>query len=292
MSNLSELKSRLNAIKQTRQITGAMYLLSTSRMKKAMQNIDYNIAYMHKLRSTMKDIISKATQNEMHNRFIQKQGEGVKLYISVASDKGLCGSYNSDIVKETLRIMGDNFSDSILLCVGNVANAMFKNAGYTPDYNWCDVLSKPSLTIASGISKTIIDLYRQHEVNEAYVIYTEYVNSSVQRAVSKRILPLLEKDFEDIEDDFKYNAFPIYEPSIDNVFDLLVPQYVTGFMYDVFMQSAASENSARMRAMQNATDNADEMIDELSAEINAERQLAITNEILEIAAATDITGSV
>ena len=292
MSNMSELKSRLRAITQTRQITGAMYLLSTSRMKKAMQNIDYNIAYMHELRATMKDIIQKASANEISNRFTSMQGEGITLFIAITSDKGLCGSYNSDIVDKTLELIKKNSRECILLSIGSVGNGMFEEAGYPPDYNWSDVLARPSLPVASDISKIIIDLYRQHEVNEAFVVFTEYQSSSVQIPVCERVLPLLSKDFDDISDDFKYNSVPIYEPDMTEVFDLMVPNYLTGLMYDIIMQSAASENSARMRAMQNATDNADEMIEELSAKINAERQLAITNEILEISAAADISGAV
>ncbi|MCQ2454952.1 MAG: ATP synthase F1 subunit gamma [Clostridia bacterium] len=291
MSNISELKSRLEAIKQTRQITGAMYLLSTSRMKKSIQNADFNITYLYKLRETMKDIIEKTKYNGLYNRFIEKQGEGVTLYIAITSDKGLCGSYNSDIVNKTVNLLKER-EDSILLSIGSQGNQMFKNRGVTPDYNWSDVLSHPTLNMANEIAATLISLFRKHEVNEAYVVFTEYKNSSVQTPVCQRILPVLRRDFDDIKSDYKYTSFPIYEPSVDEVFDLMIPQYVAGFMYDVFMQSAASENSARMRAMQNATDNADEMIQNLSAKINAERQLAITNEILEISAATDISGAV
>ncbi len=291
MSNLSELKSRLYAIKQTRQITGAMYLLSTSRMKKSMQNTEFNLAYMEKLRSTMKDILVVTKGNGMHNRFIEKKDEGVKLFISITSDKGLCGSYNSDIVKLTADLINE-CGDSILLSVGSVGNALFCSKGITPDYNFTDILSHPSLTVASSIAETIIDLYRQHEVNEAYVVFTEYKNSAVQTPVCRRILPLLTEDFEDIESDYKYVPFPIYEPDITEVFDLMVPSYITGLMFDMFMQSSASENSARMTAMQNATENADEMIEKLSAQINAERQLAITNELLEISAAANLEGAV
>lgn len=291
MSNLSELKSRLYAIKQTRQITGAMYLLSTSRMKKSMQNMDFNLAYMYKLRATMKDILSLTKNNGIHNRYIEKQGEGITLYIAITSDKGLCGSYNSDIVKLTADLM-EKSGDSILLSVGSIGDALFKTRGIIPDYNFTDILAHPSLSVASSISETIIDLYRQHEVNEAFVVYTEYESSAMQTPVFKRILPLLRHDFEDIKSDHRYEMLPIYEPDVNEVFDLMIPSFVTGFMYDIFMQSAASENSARMKAMQNATENADAMIEELSAQINAERQLAITNEILEISAATNIEGAV
>ena len=291
MSSMSELKNRLHAIKQTRQITGAMYLLSTSRMKKAMQNIDYNIEYLHKLRSTIKDIVSKAKENDFKNKFLDLQGQGVNLYISITSDKGLCGSYNSDIVNKTYEELTVE-KDYILLSIGSVGTEMFKRLGVEPDYSWRDVLSNPSVSFASNIVKTIIELYIEKEIDEAFIVYTEYKKNGTLVPVCKRILPLLLPDFLDIEDDLKYISFPIYEPSIEEVFDRLVPSYLTSYMYDVFMQAAASENSARMAAMQNATDNADEMITDLSAKINAERQLAITNEILEISAATDVKGAV
>ncbi|MBO4468491.1 MAG: ATP synthase F1 subunit gamma [Clostridia bacterium] len=291
MGNLSELKNRLHAIKQTRQITGAMYLLSTSRMKKAIQNVNYNIDYLHKLRSTINDIISTVKYNELTNRFIEMPGEGVNLYVSITSDKGLCGSYNSDIVNKTYEELRHE-DDYILLSIGSVGTEMFENLGILPDYSWCDVLLRPSVSLASSIAETIIELYTEHEIDEAYIVYSEYNKNGNIVPVCKRVLPLLRRDFLDIEPVSKYDVLPIYEPSINEVFEKIVPSYLTSYMYDVFMQSAAAENSSRMKAMQNATENADKMIDELSAKINAERQLAITNEILEISAATNIKGAV
>ena len=166
---------------------------------------------------------------------------------------------------------------------------IFSSRGITPDYTWQDVLRHPTLSMASQIADTIIELYKEHEINEAFVVYTEYVSASLQKAVCRRLLPLLRRDFLDIEYEYKYTAQPIYEPSIKSVFENLVTHYVTGFMYDVFMQSAASENTARMNAMQSATKNADEMISDLSRQVNAVRQLTVTNEITEIAAGTQLS---
>ena len=138
----------------------------------------------------------------------------------------------------------------------------------------------------------LFELYDDCSVSEVYVVYTEYVNSAVQRPVCKRILPLLRRDFGDVEYENKYSAEVLYEPDIQTVFDQMVPQYIIGVIYDIMMQSAASENAARMTAMQNATKNADKMIAELTGQINAARQLAITNEITEIAAASQTQGAV
>lgn len=291
MSNISEYKNRLHAVKQTRQITGAMYLLSTSRMKKAMQNIDFNLTYLKRLRGTIKDILSKTKHNDIHNRYIEEQGDGAVMFIVVSSDKGLCGSFNSDIADTAIEQIQE-CDNTVVLSLGSVGSSMLRAKGVNPDYSWDGALQHPNLIMADYITESLMQLYREHEVCEARVIYTEYKNPSVQTVVTRRLLPLLRRDFLDIEYEYKYTAYPIYEPDVETVFDSLVRQYVSGFMYDVFMQSAASENSARMKAMQSATDNADEMIADLSAKLNAARQLAITNEIIEITAASDVSGAV
>ena len=141
---------------------------------------------------------------------------------------------------------------------------------------------------ARDLGERIVELYDDCTVSEVYIVYTEYVNSAVQRPVCKRVLPLLRRDFDDVEYENKYTAEVIYEPDLQTVFDRMVPQYVIGMMYDIMMQAAASENAARMTAMQNATKNADKMIAKLTEQINAVRQLVITNEITEIAAATQV----
>ncbi len=291
MSSMGELKAHLNAVKQTRQITNAMYLLSTSRMKKAMQNIDFNLAYLNKLRVTIKDILSKAKHNDIHNHFIEQQSEGQTLFIAISSDKGLCGGFNSDVAELTAEKMSEK-NDPLLFSVGSIGTSLLSAKGLHPAYSKDSMLKVPTLDTAAEVARAIIELYRTHEVNEAFVVYTQYENAAVQKPVCRRLLPLLRRDFTDLEYEYKYTAYPIYEPDVSAVFENLVSHYVTGFMYDVFMQSAASENCARMGAMQSATENADGMIEELSAQINAERQLAITNEITEISAATDVEGAV
>lgn len=291
MSSMGELKAHLNAVKQTRQITNAMYLLSTSRMKKAMQNIDFNLAYLNKLRVTIKDILSKAKHNDIHNRFIEQQGEGQTLFIAVSSDKGLCGGFNSAVAELTAKKMSER-EEPLLFSVGSIGTSLLSAKGLHPTYSKNSMLRVPTLDAAEAVASAIIELYRKHEVNEAFVVYTQYESSAVQKPVCRRLLPLLRRDFTDLEYEYKYTAYPIYEPNVSAVFENLVSHYVTGFMYDVFMQSTASENCARMSAMQSATENADGMIAELSAKINAERQLAITNEITEISAAAEIEGAV
>lgn len=284
MSNANEIRHHLHAVEQTRQITNAMYLLSTSRMKKAMQNIDFNLFYMKRLRATMKDILSKADKNGIRNKYIEDNGLGTAAFVVLTSDKGLCGGYNSAVVKLALEKMRE-YDSPILVSLGLMGDKLFKNAGIEPRYSWYGASQHPTMNLAVQVAQQLIDLYLTDDCHEIFVIYTEYVNSSVQIPRCTRLMPLFKDDFTDVEYEYTYSANLIYEPSIEAVFDHLISQYVMGFMYNIFMQASASENIARMTAMQNATRNADEMISQLSTELNAARQLQITNEITEIAAA-------
>lgn len=291
MENISELKQHLRAIEQTRQISNAMYLLSTSRMKQSMQNIDYNLAYMRKLRATIKDIISKTKHNMLTDPFIELTEGGKALFFVITSDKGLCGGYNSAVFNLAMEKMRE-YEKPVVYSYGYKGTEMFLNHGITPDDSMYGASQRPSLYSARALGERIVELYDDCSVSEVYIVYTEYVTSAVQRPVCKRVLPLLRRDFDDVEYENKYSADVLYEPDLQTVFDRMVPQYIIGMMYDIMMQSAASENAARMTAMQNATKNADEMIARLGAQINAARQLMITNEITEIAAATNTPGAV
>lgn len=286
MNNTNEIKQRLKAVGETRQITNAMYLLSSSRMKKAMQNIDFNLFYMKRLRATIKDILSKAKRNNIHDKFIDDDGCGSAVFVVITSDKGLCGGYNSAVIHEALEKMKD-YDKPLVISLGLMGDRLLKNAGVTPGFSWYGASQHPTLNLAEQVANKLIELYLTNDYHEVYIVYTEFVNSSVQLPRCVRLLPLLRRDFTDVSYEYNYQAQAIYEPSIEKVFEHLVYQYITGFMYDVFMQSSASENIARMTAMQNATHNADEMTAVLSAQLNAARQLQITNEITEIAAACE-----
>ncbi len=291
MENISELKQHLRAVEQTRQITNAMYLLSTARMKKSMQNIDYNLIYMRRLRSTIKDIISKTKRNSLSDPYIELTEGGRALFFVITSDKGLCGGYNSSVFNLAMQTMC-SYEKPIIYSLGLKGTEMFLNHGINVDGDWYGASQKPSLYLARELGERIVELYDSKEVSEVYIAYTEYVNSAVQKPVCKRVLPLLRRDLDDVDYENKYSAEVIYEPDLQTVFDETVPQYIIGMVYDIMMQSSASENAARMTAMQNATKNADKMIAKLREQINSVRQLAITNEITEIAAASSAEGAV
>ncbi len=295
MSTTNEIKQHLKAVEQTRQITNAMYLLSTSRMKKAMQSVDFNLFYLKRLRATIKDVLSKTKNNDLTNKYIEDNQRGAAVFVVISSDKGLCGGYNSAVVDLAIEKMEEYKASQdeyvpVVVSLGLVGDKMFKDNGIIPVYSWCGASQRPTMSLASQIAEKLIGLYLTDDFHEVYVVYTEYKSTAVQEPRCVRLLPLLRRDFSDLESEGDKHAEMIFEPSIDVVFEQLVYQYVTGFMFDVFMQSVASENIARMNAMQNATHNADEMIKELSIELNAARQLQITNEITEISAVAEMGG--
>lgn len=291
MENISELKQHLHAIEQTRQISNAMYLLSTSRMKKSMQHIDYNLTYLRRLRATMKDIVSRTKRNMLSDPFIELTEGGRALFFVITADKGLCGAYNSAVVNLAIGKMRE-FEQTTLYSLGLKGTEMFLAHGIKPEDFAYSSSQHPTLYAARALGEQIVELYNDCTVSEVYFVYTRYINSAVQKPLCKRVLPILRRDFDDVTYENKYNAEVLYEPDLQTVFDEMVPQYIIGLIYDIMMQSAASENAARMTAMQSSTKNADEMIADLRKQINAVRQLAITNEITEIAAASEVQGAV
>ncbi len=289
MSNANEIKQHLKAVEQTRKITNAMYLLSTSRMKKAMQSIDFNLLYLSRLRSTIRDILSKTKNNNLTNKFIEKRKTGIPVFVVMTSDKGLCGGYNSSVINLAIEEIKKH-ENPMVISLGIIGDRMLKAKGITPAHSWYGASQHPTLNLAGQVASKLIESFLKNDCKDVFIVYTEYISPAVQKPCIKRLLPLLRRDFNDIDADIEKTAQTLYEPSIEDVFENIVYQYVTGFLYDVFMQAATSENIARMNAMQNATKNADEMIVALSNELNAARQLQITNEITEIAAATELQG--
>lgn len=284
MKNMNEIRRNIRAVEETRQITNAMYLLSTSRMKKAVAATEHNRMYMHRIRATVKDILNKSP--DVQHRYLKNASDKRAAFIVIASDKGLAGAYNSNIINRAMAEFAKH--DKIYVStVGIMATEGLHNRGVNIDYEWFGASQKPTLYYARQIAEHFINLYRQDEVDQVYVIYTHFHTTLWQSVRCRRLLPLSLDDLYDEKIEYKYNADIIYQPSIKEVFDVMAPQYLIGLIYGCLNQASASEHVERMNAMQSATNNADEMIKKLSLEYNAARQLAITNEITEIASAAE-----
>lgn len=280
----NDIKLRLQSVKQTRQMTNAMHLLSAARLKKTMRSMDYTLDYNDSLRRLMTDILAEAEDNKLHHIYLEKSQQGTALYLCVMGDKGLCGGYNGDVAQLTLQKLTEH-PESSVCCFGRVGYDFLRRKGMKPLQVFPGATMHPEFSLAAQISAELLEKYLTDEYNEVFVIYTPFSRKGKLKPVCARLLPLMRDDFTDLDEDVP--ADMIYAPDPATVFEHIVPLYCAALLYNMLVQAGASENSARMEAMQSACDNADAMIDSLSTEMNAVRQLTITNEITEIAAAAE-----
>ncbi len=283
MRSRSDISNSIKAIDQTSQITKAMKLIATSKMQKAIQRYDANLLYFNRVRAALKDILVHS--RDQHHTFLERHEEGIPAYIVIAADKGLAGGYNHTILNYAYDFMtkGDKF----VITIGQEARAFFERKKVPIDVEYLHIAQNPTLYEARNLVNDIAGMYRQSIMSEVYLIYTRYFSNVKQKPVALGLLPLEMADFEDVDIETQYAHELNYHPSPSQVFDVLVPQYIVGLVYAALVQAFASENSARMMAMDNASRNADDMTAKLNIEMNHARQAAVTNEIIEIVGALE-----
>ena len=273
--NIHDIRHHIRAVAETRKITSAMHLISSARMKKVLQSVEYNRLYKSRLEEAMNEILEANTDYELP--YLAARGGTNKTYIVISGDKGMVGSYNADI----LRLAREHIvpGESHILTVGSAAANEFRRLGMQPDIEFGTASQDPSLENARHIMQDVIRFYDEGFFDEVYVIFTRFMNSSYRKVEMARLLPL---DAERFMDSPK-KEFMIYHPSAQELFHLMVPQYILSRIYGMLMHAYASEQSARIAAMQEATRNADTLIASLKLQYNMARQNAITQEIAEVA---------
>lgn len=284
MANMADIKHSIRSISETEQITRAMHLISTSKMKKAINKYESNHVHFERVQAALKDILTHSV--ELEHPYVGESKGGKAAYIVIAADKGMCGGYNHNVLNVALEHM-QRFNERYILTVGQIARAFFDRRGYMVDVEFLHVSQNPTLYNARNITSDILELFDNGIMDEVYVVYTKFISVMHQEPRVIRLLPLSIENLIDITDEAQYNAELFYHPTPKQVFDVLVPQYIIGLVYGCLVQSYASEQCARMTAMENATNNAEDMIESLTKEYNRARQFAITNEISEIIGALD-----
>jgi len=289
MSNMHEIKQRMKSIKETRQITKAMKLISASKLKKARQLLEQALPYFDKVRLTMEDILMHSAS--IDSPFFDKRDSKVirkKGFIILSGDKGLSGGYNSSIIKFAERSVCDD-NECVLFVAGQVGRNYFIKKGYNVDENFNYMVQDPSIYTAREISEIIIEKFLSGELDEIHIIYSLMISSVRIEPHAMKLLPLdLDSIMEELKDKkadnekVQQDESLIYEPSPKAVFDVLVSKYVKGIIYGALVEAFTSEQSSRMTAMDNATASADEMLSKLNLHYNRARQAAITQEISEI----------
>lgn len=283
MSNLTDIKLRLKAVSDTRQITSAMETISVAKMRKASARFESNRIYFEKIRETLSDIVYHS--KFVSNRFIDKHTGNRAIFVVVASDKGLAGGFNHNVLNFAFKEMQKSEIVSVMV-VGQVANEYFTRKGINVDVEFSGASYDPSMRDASEISQTIINLYDQDMMDTVYLVYTKMESTALMYPDIIKLLPIESSQIK-IDKPLTYNEETYlqeieYEPSPESVFAALIPQYLSGVIYGALVQSVASEHSTRRSAMSNATNNANEIIDELKIEFNRARQESVTNELSEI----------
>jgi F-type H+-transporting ATPase subunit gamma len=284
MASMGDIKHSIHSISEMQQITRAMHLISTSKMRKAVARYENNHVHFERVQSALKDILTHT--RELSHPYVGESEGGKSAYVVIAADKGMCGGYNHNVLNLALSTMQKS-KERYILTVGQEARAFFDRRGYMIDVEFLHVSQNPSLYNARNITNDILELYENGIMNEVYVVYTKFISAIRQEPRVLKLLPVSISNFVDIDTEAQYSGELYYHPSPKEVFDILIPQYIVGLVYGCLVQSYASEHSARMTAMESATNNAEEMIDNLTRQYNRARQFAITNEISEIIGALD-----
>ena len=267
--SMQNIKRRIRSIKSTMKITNAMELVATSKLQKEKTRMEHNKEYANCLYETMTKIL--ASSDQFDNAFLKKPAFDKPLVIIVTSDTGLCGAYNTNI----LRFVEENLQgNEELIVIGTKGINWARRNGkeVMQEYN---SFEKVSFAQTSVIANIAIDLYRKEEISQIRILYAEYVNSMDFDPTSLVILPVEETEK-------KLDKEILFEPSANSILDELIPMYVRNMLYSTILRAKTSEYASRRLAMENATDNAEELTDELMLEYNQARQGAITQEITEI----------
>jgi len=284
MQKANEIREHITAIEQTRKITGAMEMISSNRMRQVMGHIEHNRRYFTYIRRAMKEILTSS--QDISHPFIMEHKRNHRTYVVFSGDKGFCGAHNSTVLHFALERYNSK-PGSGLITLGRSADSFFQSHGITPDVCYHGIVQDPTLHRAREVADVLTDLFESKLTDEIYLIYTSFYGETKRQPIEARLLPVILHDYVDIRDAEKLEAI-IYHPSAQEVFDLMVPQFVFGLIFGVMVQAYASEHFARMTAMRSATTNAGEMIDKLKTQYNLARQSAITNELAEIADAAEI----
>lgn len=285
MASMRDIKRRRSSIQSTQQITKAMKLVSTVKLQRAKQNAEKSNDYFRCMYSTVQSILAR-TKN-LNHRFLTAGESGKKAVIVITSNRGLAGGYNSNVIK--LITQGElKDQDLCIYAIGKKGkDALQKNYEIRADYS--NVIEEPVYADAMAISREVLDAFAKGEISEIYLAYTGFKNTVVHVPSLLKLLPVevdeaVSEGGGVLEETPMDRALMNFEPEDEEALNLLIPKYITSLIYGGMVESVASENGARMQAMDSATSNAEDMINGLTLLYNRARQGSITQELTEIIA--------
>lgn len=284
MASLREIRSRIKGVKSTQQITKAMKMVAAARLRRAQEKANASKPYAVKIKEILANVV-KNVPNLDHPLLQEREVKKVAYFV-VSSDKGLAGSYTSNILKEAVRQVGSAEEQAALVTIGRKAQEFFKRRRYTVDNEYMGFSERPTYQHAVNIANEMTSKFISGEYDEINLVYTKFYSPLHQEPTTIKVLPVEapvvdETHIEEPKGPQDIREY-IFEPSAQAALENLVPRYLEITIYAALMQSAASELGARMTAMSSATDNAQELISKLTLNYNKVRQAGITREISEI----------
>ena len=287
MASMRDIKRRRTSIQGTQQITKAMKLVSTVKLQRARANAERSKSYFTCMYDTVSSILGRV--GHIEHRYLTAGTSAKKAVIVITSNRGLAGGYNSNVIKLVTRKPEWNKEDVVVYALGNKGREAFTRYGYQVKECNSDIVESPVYADAMALSGELLKAFADGEVGEIYLAYTAFKNTVSHVPTLLKLLPV-EYAAEEEKNPGKAEAVMNFEPEDVEALDLIIPKYMTSLIYGALMESAASENGARMQAMDNATSNAEEMINDLALKYNRARQGSITQELTEIIAGAEALG--
>ncbi len=285
MASMRDIKRRKSSISSTQQITNAMKLVSTVKLQKAKTRAEQTNPYFNYMYQTVCSMLAKS--GTINHPYLQAGESKKKAVVVISSNRGLAGGYNSNIVKLVTESGWDK-EDLDIYAVGGKAADTLNRRGYHIVENASEVIDNPTYPDAAALCSKILKSFADGEIGEIYLAYTHFKNTVSQEAKMIKLLPV-EIDEEDAAS-VDSNVLMNFEPNEEEALDTIIPKYVTSLFYGALVEAVASENGARMQAMDSATSNAEEMISDLTLKYNRARQSSITQELTEIIAGANAIG--
>ncbi len=277
MANLKEIRSRISSISSTMQITSAMKMVSAAKLKKAQDAIVMLRPYSEKLQEIIENVNASSDPDRV-SVYAQKREVNRVLYITVTSNRGLAGAFNSSIIKElNQQLQANGQYEAEIITIGKKGYDAVRRTRDVLD-NQSSVYDQLNFETVSKVTETVMRDFRTGKYDEVYLVYNKFVNAATQTVITEQLLPIRmpESENSSVETDY------IFEPNRSEILDNLIPKSIKTQVYKAILDSVASEHGARMMAMHKATDNAKALRSDLVIFYNKARQAAITNEILEI----------
>lgn len=283
MGNLKEIRTRISSIESTQKITSSMKLVSAAKLRRAQTAIQYLRPYSEKLNEILHNLSDSATSTEGLPLFEQRNPDKVVLVV-ITSNKGLCGAFNSNIVKQVNTLINEKYAaqhqagNVRLICIGKKGNEQLSKLYPVIQYNET-LLDNPEFSELAAIADYLTAEFLQHNIDKVDIVYNQFLNAATQRVTVEEFLPIAHLDEDETAGPKKDY---IIEPSPQELLEALIPKILKNQLYKTLSDSIASEHGARMISMTKATDNATEILRDLRLKYNNARQSSITNELIEI----------